>query len=525
MARRKNPKLKASNTETEYTAFELNELRKCVSDAVYFVENYVKIVHPKKGAVPFELYDYQKEMLRAYQNFKDIIVLSARQTGKSTVASAFLLWYAIFHFDKTVLIASNKNANAMEMVDRIKYAYENLPDWLRPGIQEDKWNKHELGFDNNSRIISTATSEDSGRGLSVALLYADELGFVANNIAEEFWTSMTPTLSTGGRSIITSTPNGDSNLFARLWRGAEAGINGYHPIFVAWDRPPGRDEAFKKEFIAKIGELKWAQEFECEFLSSEALLVSPTFLSKMTVRQQHIKEKADIRGVKFWEEIKSECTYLIGVDPATGNGLDFSVITVFSFPQLNQIAEYRSNTTSTNELYNVLKNIMLQFERKKCSLYFSIENNGVGEGLISLFEQDDNAPDNAEFISEGNKRGMTTTSKTKMKACINFREMLERGQLTINSPTTLMELKSFVRRKGSYAAMSGSTDDCVSACLIAVRLVEEISSYEQSAFDKLYSGETFEEWESDDGDKDVFKWDNVDHENMSDEDYDPMPFV
>lgn len=151
----------------------------------------------------------------------------------------------------------------MEMVDRIKFAYENLPDWLRPGIQEDKWNKHELGFDNNSRIISTATSEDSGRGLAISLLYADELGFVADNIAEEFWTSMTPTLSTGGKSIITSTPNGDSNLFARLWRGAEAGINGYYPIFVSWDRPPGRDDQFKKEFMAKIGEIKWAQEFEC----------------------------------------------------------------------------------------------------------------------------------------------------------------------------------------------------------------------------------------------------------------------
>lgn len=265
----------------------------------------------------------------------------------------------------------------------------------------------------------------------------------------------------------------------------------------------------------------------CQFLSSEALLISPTFLAAMTKRQQHIKEKADIRNVKFWDEIKQNSTYLIGVDPATGNGSDFSVITVFSFPVLNQIAEYRSNTTSTNELYNVLKNIMLQFDRKKCSVYFSIENNGVGEGLISLYEQDDKSPDNAEFISEGNKRGMTTTAKTKMRACVNFREMLERHQITINSPIVLMELKSYVRKKGSYAAMAGATDDAISACLIITRLIEEISSYEQEAFDKLYSGNMFEEWETDDGNKDVFEWESVDDVSKEDDDdsFDVLPFM
>lgn len=263
MARRKNPRLKSSNQETEFTVDMLNELKKCAQDAVYFVENYIMIVNNNLGAIKFKLYDYQRDMIRSFQNNKDTIVLSARQSGKSIVSSAFLLWYVMFNFDKTVLIASNKNSNAMEMIARIQFAYENLPDWIKPGIQEDKWNKHELGFDNNSRIISTATSEDSGRGLTVGLLYADELGFVPPNIADEFWTSMMPTLSTGGRSIVTSTPNGDSNLFAQLWRGAELGANGYYPIYIPWDMVPGRDESFKNEFIGKIGPIKWAQEFEC----------------------------------------------------------------------------------------------------------------------------------------------------------------------------------------------------------------------------------------------------------------------
>lgn len=263
----------------------------------------------------------------------------------------------------------------------------------------------------------------------------------------------------------------------------------------------------------------------CQFLSSDALLLDPMFLAQLTKQQANITEKANIKDVRFWEEIQQNSTYLIGVDPATGNGADFSVITVFSFPQLTQVAQYRSNTTSTNDLYNILKNILFQFERKKCSVYFSIENNGVGEGIISLYEQDENSPDCAEFISEGNKRGMTTTSKTKMKACINFREMLQRNQLTIKSPILLTELKSYVRKKGAYAAMTGATDDCVSACLIVVRLVEEISTYEQEAFDKLYSG-NFDDWSGEaEHKKDIFAWDDVDNPNMSDEDYDPLPFV
>lgn len=444
-------------------------------------------------------------------------------THNSVVSSAFLLWYAIFNFDKTVLIASNKNSNAMEMVDRIKFAYENLPQWLKPGIQDDKWNKHELGFDNNSRIVSTATSKDSGRGLAISLAYMDELGFVAPNIVDEFWTSMTPTLSTGGKSIITSTPNGDSNLFAQLWRGAESGTNSYHPIYVAWDRPPGRDEKFRQELIGKIGINAFAQEYLCEFLSSEALLLDPQFLAKLTKDQEQIKEKAVIKNVHFWEEIRANSTYLIGIDPATGNGSDYSVISIFSFPQLTQVAQYRSNTTSTNDLYAVLKNILFQFQQKKCSVYFSIENNGVGEGIISLFEQDESSPDCAEFISEGNKRGMTTTSRTKMKACVNFREMIQRNQLHIRSPILLAELKSYVRKKGAYAAMTGATDDCISAVLIVVRLIEEISTYEQEAFDTLYSGD-FSRWKNDDDSYDVFDWDK-DDPTKDDDFYDPLPFI
>ena len=222
------------------------------------------------------------------------------------------------------------------------------------------------------------------------------------------------------------------------------------------------------------------------------------------------------KDVIFWDTIKKGLTYLVAVDPATGSGEDFSVITVFEFPALIQVAEYRSNTMSTNDLYEVLKNLLLYLESFDTMVYFSIENNGVGEGLIALYEADETPPDNSEFISEegAKRRGMTTTSKSKMRACVNFREMLQKRNLHIKSPILLKELKSYVRTRGSYAAQRGATDDCISACLIISRLVEEIAQFEQEAFDKLYSGQ-FEEWGTD-------NWDGYEGGYSDDDEADPF---
>lgn len=428
----------------------------------------------------------------------------------STVAAAFLLWYATFNFDKTILIASRANDHAMEMIERIRFAYENLPFWLKPGVRDDGWNKHTLGFDNGSRIMSTATAGNSGRGYSISLLYLDEFAFVAPNIQEEFWTSISPTLSTGGSCIMTSTPNGDMDIYAEIWRGAnipgndptsKCGHNGFRPIRVRWDQPPGRDGNFKESEIAKIGERKWMQEYECTFLSSDALLINSLYLANQTPIIEKVKPIKVVNDVIFFKEIEAGRTYLVGVDPATGTGEDYSVITVYEFPNLLQVAEYRSNTMSTNKLYGVLKNLLLYLEKSNCMIYFSVENNGVGEGVISLYEADESIPLNSEFISEEGKgkRGFTSSSKTKMRACVNLKEMYEKGKITIMSRILLAELKSFVRHKTSYAAQKGSTDDCIAALLIVIRLVEEISSYDQTAFDKLYAGE-FEEWDQKDWD-------------------------
>ena len=495
----KNPYLKKAHSQSEMTPEQVMELKRCIADPVHFIKTYVRVQHPTKGSIPFDLYPYQVEMVRNFQRGRYNIVLSARQTGKSATSAAYLLWFATFNFDKTILIASNKNSNAMEMIQRIRYAYENLPHWIKAGIMDDGWNKHSVEFDNGSRIISTATSEEAGRGMSISLLFLDEFAFVKPGIQDEFWTSIAPTLSTGGSCIMSSTPNGDSNIFSQIWRGAEVGANGFIPTRVHWDEPPGRDAKFKDEEVAKIGQRRWEQEYECIFLSSDALLIESIVIQNLSEIVKKISPTKSVKDVTLWEEPKEDATYVIGVDPATGSGEDFTVIEVFHFPSLRQVAEFRSNTMSHPIAYNILKNIIKYYESKNCQVYFSVENNGVGQGIIALFEADEQPPSMAEMVSdEGkDKLGVVTTPRSKMRGCVNLKNLLESDKMTLQSRITVSELKSYIRYKGAYAAQRGSTDDCISAILIVLRILEEIAQFEDAAYNKLYSAET-EDWEEDD---------------------------
>ena len=562
----------------------------------------------------------------------------------SQTSAAYLLWYAMFHNEKTVLIASNKNDNAMEMISRIKYMFMYCPMWLKCGVMDDGYNAHKIGFDNGSRIISTATSENSGRGLSISCisgesvitvrnkntgeihliaieefvnkllktddweiltptgfqsfdgvvvtenrsvvkitttvgeiittldhkikdnrgnwviaeevsvgdilspnqkviqveflsdcitvydplnvengneyiangfvhhncLFLDEFAFVRDTVQEEFWTSMAPTLATGGSCIITSTPNGDSNLFAKLWRGAnipqshdsKLGSNGFYPIHVAWNEPPGRDEKFKKEEIGKIGEVRWRQEYECEFISNDPLLFDTMVLANLTTEIRRIRPYGTISDIVFYAPPKPRGVYVMGMDPATGSGNDYTTIVVFEFPSLEQVAEWRSNTMSSAKAYQVLKKILQVYDKASSTVYFSVENNGVGEGILALYEADENPINSAELISEpGAKRvGMTTVGKTKIVACITLKELIERRSMVVKSNIIIEEMKQYVRHKHSYAAKSGGTDDLISSVLIVTRLLGEIASFDQVAYDKLYAHAYTEgdagEWDS-----------------------------
>lgn len=468
-------------------------------------------------------------------------------THNSETSCAYLFWFSIFNKDKTVLITSNKHKNAREMISRIKYMYEHLPNFLKPGVTADGWNALSLMFETGSRILSDATSESTGRGGSFSILYADETAFVRPAIQEEFWASISPTLATGGKLFLTSTPNGDRDLYATLWRGAQAGTNGFVPVTIKWNEVPGRDYEFKKKEISKNGLQKWAQEFECQFISSEPLLID-------SLRAQLLRNKKPLsvnHGVKIWRPFdnadisageleqedkpirgnafdnwfQTEDTYqqsskknslparqcIMTVDPAKGIGNDFTVIEVFSYPELEQMMEWRSNVSRPGEVYKILKYLWKKADEANWDIMFTVENNGVGEGLITLFETDDRLPENVEMVNENNsaKLGLNTNMNSKAKACRIFKEFVESGKITINSLDLIKEIKTFVQSKQSYAAQPGSTDDCVMATILMCRVVELIASYDESAHEKLYEvGELNEEdeFKTSDGEDD---WDEM----------------
>jgi hypothetical protein len=522
---RGNKNLKKANEATAYTHEQMVEFMKCREDPVYFCRNYVYIKHPSLGQILFDLYDYQEEMIRNYQQHKYNIVLSARQTGKTETTAAYLLWYSIFQKSKTVLIASRSSGHAMEIIERIQNAYEELPNWLKPGIDPNTWNKHNCKFENKSQIIAQATSENTGRGFSVSLLYCDEFAFVPYHVQKGFWQSIYPSLTAGEGCIISSTPNGDSDLFAELWRKSELEAEAdqltrheikdklededndevikFHAKWIKWDMPPGRGEAFKKEKIHILGERAWLQEYKCEFLGGEGTLLDNKVLID---REKQITDSGQnvlfwIKDFPFFSQIKAGGKYIIGVDPSSGVGDDYSVIEVFEFPSLVQVCEYRTNNTRPAEMYGKLKALIKFLTNADCEIFFSIERNGVGEGMIALWENDVDFPERAEmFHDEGkNKYGFYTTDVIKLSLSTKLKMLHETNSISINSTIMIKELKNYVRRGRAYEARPGMTDDCVSALLIVIRVLEELAESSDEAHRKLYpvSISTDNDWSED----------------------------
>lgn len=489
--------IKRAGAESEFTPGLIQELVKCSKDPVYFIRNYIYLQHPLKGKILFDLYDYQEELVRALEQNRWVIALLSRQMGKTQTVSMFLLWYAMFNRDQTILIASKNNSHAMEIMDRIRFAYEELPHWLKAGCKY--YNKHNIEFDNGSRIISQATTEKTGRGYSISKLYLDELAFINPNIQENMWASLAPTLSTGGSAIISSTPNGDTELFATLWRGANTQQNSFVPLFFPWNRHPDRGQEYLDEMQGQLGPKKFRQEVLCEFISSDALLIDSIKLSYLKPKQP-ITENM---GFKFWSTNIGgrDKTYLVGVDPATGNGADFTVIQVVEFPSLIQIAELRLNNVNVPLIYAkikwLLKHLRQQTPNGKSEIIWSFERNGIGEALVAMIQNDDSPDggvylDGVELYNESsalqNKLGCYTTNRSKLTTLMQFKGLIEKVKdgLTINSEILLFELQNFVASGGSFGARYGSTDDCVMSMSIIMKLLNRLSSYDEKARKIVY---------------------------------------
>jgi hypothetical protein len=486
----KNDLIKKANATCEYEPWHLVEIEKCMNDYVYFIKTYVKIQHPTKGTVPFDLYDYQVDILNLVHNNKDSLILAARQCGKTqTVSTGYILWFATFFDDKDCRIASKNMKHATEIMSRIKFSYEELPSWLKAGSKF--YNRTSMEFDNGSKISTEATTEKTGRGGSPSLIFIDEIAFVSKRIQDELWASLAPSLSTGGKLVLTTTPNGDSDLFARLWRESVANINNFANILITYDRHPerGPDSGYYEEMLGKIGELRCRVELRCEFLSSDALLIN----SQRLIELRHSVPIFEDNGFKFWQEFNSDDIYLIGADIATGSGNDFSTIEVYNFPQLEQVAEFRSNDLNIPSLYEKIKWIVNKAselnKNKRAEVFWTFERNGVGEAISALYNTDENPPEFANLVNDNpGKIGMQTTNRNKVVACLQLKTLIEKikNGLTINSEMTIFELKNFISTGGGYAAKKGATDDLVSALLLIIKLLKYIGEFDDVARKKLY---------------------------------------
>jgi hypothetical protein len=443
--------IKAPHKRQAFTDQQLEEFVKCADPATgpqYFLNKFFYIQHPTRGKMLYHPYDYQQRLINTYHNYRFSISMMPRQTGKSTSAAGYLLWYAMFVPDSTILIAAHKYTGSQEIMQRIRYAYELCPDHIRAGVTN--YNRGSIDFENGSRIISATTTENTGRGMSISLLYADEFAFVRPGIAKEFWTSISPTLATGGKAIITSTPNSDEDQFALLWKGAnktedefgnpiDLGINGFKAYRSFWHEHPERDEEWAKEQRNQLGEDRFRREMDCEFIINDETLIAPAKLIELNGHEPIYR----IGQVRWYQRPRAGRIYVVALDPSLGTGGDPSAIQVFEANNTEQIAEWRHNRTTIPEQVRILADICKHLNetvQDPQSIYYSIENNTIGEAaLISISEYGEERIE-GYFLSEphsGNgrrfRKGFNTTMKEKFNACNKLKILIETGRMKIRS--------------------------------------------------------------------------------------------
>ena len=489
--------VKSPHRRETYTEQELLEFARCadpVTGPMHFMDNYFAIQHPTRGKMLYHPFGYQKKLIDTYHNYRYSISLMPRQTGKSTSAAGYLLWYAMFVPDSTILIAAHKYTGAQEIMQRIRFAYELCPNHIRAGCTS--YNKGSLEFENGSRIVSATTTENTGRGMSISLLYADEFAFVRPTIATEFWTSISPTLSTGGKAIITSTPNSDEDKFAELWKGANKcldengnttvlGINGFRAYRAYWHEHPDRDEKWATEQRAQLGEERFRREMDCDFVINDETLISPIKLMDLEGTEP-LRKSGQVR---WYREPKPNEIYIVALDPSLGTGGDPAAIQVFEARTTEQVAEWRHNKTDIPTQIRIMVDIIKELNtvvKDEKSIYYSVENNTIGEAsLISIAEYgEENIPgyflsDNSVINGAGRRfrKGFNTTNKAKITACNKFKILVESSRMKIRSKPLVTELKTFVANGTSYAAKPGETDDLVMSTLLAVRMLMMLQTY------------------------------------------------
>ena len=461
-----NSNLKAAGVTVNFTEEQIVELRKCRKDPIYFIENYCKIITLDHGLQPFKLYDCQRNKVKIIHENRKVILMEGRQQGKTTTSAAYILWYTLFQDSKTVAILANKATAAREVLNRYQLMYENLPLWIQQGVVT--WNKGDIALENNAVVFTAATSSSGIRGKSVNLLYVDETAIIPNNVAEEFFTSVYPTISAGTTSkiLLSSTPLG-YNHFWRFWNDAQEGNNDFVPLFIPYTEIPGRDEKWAEEQKRQLGELKFNQEVLCTFLGSSATLIRADVIAKLKPKNnKYTKDGLDV----YNKPIKGH-NYVIVADTAKGVGGDYSAFSIIDITQVPyiQVAKYRDNKISPLLYPNIIHKMAKEYN----DAYVLIETNSseqVPTILYSELEYENllfvNMSSSGQVVSGGfgggqTRLGVQTDKKVKRIGCTNFKSLVEENKLLIQDIDTIAELSTFIERRGSYSADEGYHDDLV----------------------------------------------------------------
>jgi hypothetical protein len=475
-----NPLLKKANTTHEFTEEQIIEIAKCMEDPVYFAKNYVKIVTLDHGLQSFKMYPFQEKLVKRFHKNRFNICKMPRQTGKSTTVVSFLLHFAVFNDNVNIGILANKAATARELLDRLQTAYENLPKWMQQGIIS--WNKGSLELENGSKILAASTSASAVRGMSFNILFLDEFAFVPNHIADSFFASVYPTITSGKNTkvIIVSTPHG-MNHFYRMWHDAERGKNEYVFTDVHWSEVPGRDEIWKQQTIANTSEQQFKVEFECEFLGSVDTLISPSKLRSLV----YDHPKTSSGGLDIHDDVVDDHDYLMTVDVARGVGSDYSAFTVVditTFPH-QVVAKYRNNEIKPMLFPSIIVDVAKNYN----NAYILCEVNDVGDQVASIIHYDLEYTNilmcsmrgrAGQIVGQGfsgkkTQLGVKMSKTVKKIGCLNLKTMIEENKLLLKDYEIMSELTTFIQKHNSFEAEEGCNDDLAMCLVIYAWLVAQ----------------------------------------------------
>ena len=475
-----NPNLKKANTQIEFTEDQIAEFIKCKNDPVYFAHNHIKIVSLDEGLTQFHPYDFQEKLISNFHENRFNICKMPRQTGKSTTVVSYLLHYLIFNDSVNIGILANKAATARELLGRLATAYENLPKWMQQGIIA--WNRGNIELENGSKILAASTSASAVRGMSFNILFLDEFAFVPNHIADSFFASVYPTITSGKSTkvIMVSTPHG-MNHFYRYWHDAEKGKNEYIPTDVHWSEVPGRDAKWKETTIANTSEAQFKVEFECEFLGSVDTLIAPSKLRSLI----YDNPKTRNAGLDVYEESKENHDYAITVDVARGVSEDYSafvVVDITEFPH-KIVAKYRNNEIKPM----LFPNIIYEVARSYNSAFILCEVNDIGDQVASILQYDLEYQNllmcsmrgrAGQIVGQGfsgkkTQLGVKMSKTVKKVGSLNLKTMIEEDKLIFNDYEIISELTTFIQKHNSFEAEEGCNDDLAMCLVIYAWLVAQ----------------------------------------------------